>query len=189
MPLINRKKRINYNQKPYIPPTIIGILFIIAASVCVILTILGINVRGFTEWGYWLYIPGFGVLIFGGLVTYLYLRQSVETVINSIKSYESITISELSDELNINSKDIKDIIIDAIAKGTIKGKIEPGTGRIILKESETKIKTQEKIEYKIEDKFTGTKNLYNDNKTKFCSNCRSAINVKADYCPFCGDKQ
>jgi hypothetical protein len=189
MPLTKRKKNINYSQKPYIPPIIIGILFIIAASVSIILTASGINVRGFTEWGYWLYIPGFGVAIFGGLFTYLNLKQSVDTVINSIKSYESITITELSDELNINQKDVKDIIIDAIAKGIIQGKIEAGTGRIVLKGFENKIEKQEKIEYKIEEKITDSKDLDDENEIKFCSNCRSAVNIKADYCPFCGEKQ
>ncbi|MEM2109659.1 MAG: PCI domain-containing protein, partial [Candidatus Odinarchaeota archaeon] len=126
-------EKLEYNKKPYITTLGVAIVFTIIGVLSIVFGLLQILFLGLAWWGFWLFIPAFFLYI-AAAESYFKSRRAFEQIVNSIKAYDSVSLDKLSAELNMEYSDVKAIVIEAIGKGEIKGRIEASTGRLILED-------------------------------------------------------
>ena len=127
-------------------------------------------------WGVYMLFPGLIMIVsyFSSKYAVKKMRREVKGALNSYTT-NRIKIAELSDELKINPKDIKRIVIDLRTNGDIKASFDGDTGDIILPElikarkDKTETVAQSKVEY---CPYCGVKI---PNRSKFCSSCGASV--------------
>ncbi len=81
----------------------------------------------------WLMLPG-GIMIIAAISNIITYRYNREKILGALESYERVSIDQLSHELNIKSKDVKNLIIDLRTEGRLKASFDPESGDVFVLE-------------------------------------------------------
>jgi hypothetical protein len=161
-----------------------GGAFLFVAILSLVLLTLKINFIGLSSWGYWLFIPAFFIIFFGGfqqIYTNMKFKNTVRNALLDRGGEGTIKLEDLALEVGIKPRDILRILVDLRAKGSINYKFNQETGEIIL---------GEKVQYSPSENYTAPpKNLESPLETEgrnFCVYCGQKIREGARYCENCG---
>ena len=149
---------------------------------------------GFLIWGfvalrypsvpgsYWMLIPG-GILIITAISSIFTYRYNRERILGTLKSYQRVNMKQLSTELKMKPKDVKEIIVDLRAEGKLKASFDPESGDVVIFE----VKGQAPAGVVIPEPTTS------DTSVKIVSESEKPTplmeNIKSQgYCPYCGSK-
>ena len=81
----------------------------------------------------WLFLPG-GILLLSSIGNIFAYRYNREKVLGALQSYQRINMSELSEELKMTEKNVKEIIVDLRTEGRLKASFDPESGDVIVLE-------------------------------------------------------
>jgi hypothetical protein len=97
------------------------------------LIVIGIfNLTPFGSFGsQWMIIPG--VIFLGSGISILAVRlQSRKSVLTALKNYNRVSLSQLSEELNMEIDDVREAIIDLRNDGEINTRLDTSTNEVIV---------------------------------------------------------
>lgn len=165
-----------------------GAAFIIAAIVSLILMSIRaeFDPAGIQSWGYWMLIPGFFILFFGGfqqLYTNNKLRGSVKNTILHYESPGTYKLEDIALEVGIKPKDLLRVLSDLRAKGNLIYKFNSQTGEIELGQTVTYVRSEAYIPppKKLEEPIA-------PEGKNFCVYCGHNLREGAGFCENCGSK-
>ncbi|MFX1280020.1 MAG: zinc ribbon domain-containing protein [Promethearchaeota archaeon] len=167
---------------------ICGGAFIIVAIVSLILMNIQaeFDPAGIQSWGYWMIIPGFFIVFFGGFQQLYTNNKFRRAVKNAMLNYESPGTYKLEDialEVGIKQKDLLRVLSDLRAKGQISYKFNSQTGEIELGKQVTYVRS--------ESYSPPPKNLAEPiipEGKNYCVYCGHKIREGASFCENCGSK-
>ena len=160
-----------------------GGAFLFVAILSLVLLALNNNFIGLSGWGYWLFIPGFLIIFFGGFQQVYTNSKFKKAVRNAImdRGNETVKLEELALEVGIKPNDVLRVLVDLRAKGLITYKFNSQTGEINLGET---------IQYAPAENYVAPpKKLQEPLSTtikNFCVYCGHKIREGASYCENCG---
>jgi len=106
----------------------IGIALFIWGTICLVLQL----VKGWYIPGTpWMMLPG-GIMIISGFANLITYRHNRERVLGALKSYERVSITQLSSELGMKEKDVKDVIVDLRSGGKVRASFDPESGDVFV---------------------------------------------------------
>jgi hypothetical protein len=82
---------------------------------------------------YWLLIPG-GIMLIAGISNVINYRYNRERILAALKSYNTVSISQLANELKMQEKDVKEIIVDLRTEGRLKASFDTESGDVMVLE-------------------------------------------------------
>ncbi|NHJ32817.1 MAG: hypothetical protein FK732_08135 [Asgard group archaeon] len=136
----------------------------------------------------WLMLPG-GIMIIAAISNIITYRYNREKILGALQSYDRIGIEQLSRELNIKEKDVKNLIVDLRSEGRLKASFDPESGDVFVLEvkgqppmSVRPISSSGLPEHEAAVKQTH-KALPDQ---KFCPYCGSMVKAGDKFCNNCG---
>jgi len=160
-----------------------GGAFLAVAIASLVLLSLNNNFIGLSGWGYWLFIPAFFIIFFGGfqqLYTNMKFKKAVRSAILD-RGKGSVKLEDLALEVGIKPNDVLRVLVDLRASGLITYKFNPQTGEIVLGES---------VQYAPADNYIAPpKKLQEPLPTigkNFCVYCGHKVREGASFCENCG---
>ena len=106
----------------------IGIGLFIWGTICLVLLL----VKGWYVPGTpWMMLPG-GIMIISAIATLINYRYNRERLLGALKSYERVSIAQLSNELGMKEKDVKDVIVDLRSAGKVRASFDPESGDVFV---------------------------------------------------------
>lgn len=141
----------------------------------------------------WLLIPG-GILLLAAISNIFSYRYNRERILSALKSYQRVNIKQLSDELKMKDKDIKEIIVDLRTEGKLKASFDPESGDVVILElkglpptgatfSEEAIPSAKVTISQVEEITPAMENI---KAQGYCPYCGSKIQVQDKFCITCG---
>ncbi|HUU78386.1 MAG TPA: zinc-ribbon domain-containing protein [candidate division Zixibacteria bacterium] len=128
----------------------------------------------------WLMIPG-GILLISAISNIFSYRYNRERILGALKSYQRVNMKQLSDELKMKDKDIKEIIVDLRTEGKLKASFDPESGDVVILE----IKGLPPTGAKISEATPSAKVTI----SQYEEVTPAMENIRAQgYCPYCGSK-
>ncbi|MBY8981631.1 MAG: zinc ribbon domain-containing protein [Candidatus Lokiarchaeota archaeon] len=162
-----------------------GLVFLFVAIGSLVLRYLEIEFIGLADWGYFLFIPAFFIILggFGQLYTNYNYKKSIMVTIAD-RNYEGThKLENLALEIGIKPSDVLRVLLDLRAKGKVRYKFNPETGEIVLGE---KIQYDKAEEY-IPPPKKIDKPIVSSGKS-FCPYCGHHLIKEAKFCENCGSK-
>ncbi|MFX1358161.1 MAG: zinc-ribbon domain-containing protein [Promethearchaeota archaeon] len=160
-----------------------GGAFLTVAIVSLVLLTLNINFISLSSWGYWLFIPAFLIIFFGGfqqLYTNMKFKKAIRNAILD-RGQGTVKLEDLALEVGIKPNDVLRVLVDLRSSGLITYKFNAQTGEIILGES---------IQYNQAENYVAPpKKLQEPLPTEgknFCVYCGNKIREGANFCENCG---
>lgn len=160
-----------------------GAAFLIVAIVSLVLLTLENPFLGLSSWGYWLFIPAFFILFFGGfqqLYTNMKFKRAVKNALLD-RGQDTVKLEDLALEVGIKPNDVLRVLVDLRSSGQINYKFNSQTGEIIL---------GEKVQYTPAENYVAPpKNLHEPLPTEgrnFCVYCGHKLREGASFCENCG---
>ena len=139
----------------------------------------------------WLLLPG-GVLVIVAISSVFTYNFNKDKIIAALKSYPKVSLEQLSDELKIQKKDIKSLIVDLRTDGKLKASFDPESGDVIVLEVDGKAPSGA-TPYPVTDSTTTpsemddlTTSLKNIKSQGYCPYCGSRIQANDKFCVTCG---
>lgn len=107
----------------------IGLAMLIWGTVCLVFWVVYNNptIPGTP----WLMLPG-GIMIIAGISNIITYRYNREKLLGALKSYERVSIDQLSSELGMKQKDVKDVIVDLRTAGKLRASFDPESGDVFV---------------------------------------------------------
>lgn len=137
---------------------------------------------------YWLLIPG-GIMILAGISNIINYRYNRERILAAMKSYNKVSIKQLADELKMQQKDVKEIIVDLRTEGRLKASFDPESGDVMILEVSgqppivvTPVSSSGLPEH--EEAISGIKPL--SANQGYCQYCGSMVKPEDRFCNNCG---
>jgi hypothetical protein len=135
-------------------------------------------------WGYWMFIPGFIILLaaFGQINTNRSYQRAVKNAILERGKTGSHKLEDLSLEVGIKPSDVLKVLVDLRNKGLIRYRFNPSSGEILLGET---------LSYSPSQEFTPPPRTIKEPLPKgkaFCQYCGHSIDIGALFCESCGSK-
>ena len=159
-----------------------------------ILTIWGIIilVLNYTGGPNYLSLIGLGiagvVMLIVGIVNVTTYRFRREKILTALKSYERVSLEQLSSELNLKEKQTKDIIVDLRTEGKLKVSFEPGTGDVLVLEvkGEAPVAIIPMSSSGLPEHEEKYKDKQKPKDLTYCPHCGSIKQPEDLYCISCG---
>ncbi|MCE7745671.1 MAG: zinc ribbon domain-containing protein [Candidatus Heimdallarchaeota archaeon] len=141
------------------------------------------NLLGFINTG----IIGFILVIIGVFVVFR-ARNNQAKILGALKTYERVTLTQLSSELKISEKQTKNAIINLRAIGKLKASFEPGTGDLLVIEVDGKPPKTfiSMTSSDLEEYEEGYKDKQVPKDKNYCSYCGSIVKEEDQFCNNCG---
>ncbi|MFW9924310.1 MAG: zinc-ribbon domain-containing protein [Candidatus Thorarchaeota archaeon] len=161
-----------------------GAIFLIWGLIVIIFKYAkGVDIPG----SYWMAILG-GIMIIGGISNIINYRYNREKVLGALKSYERISLQQLSSELKLSEKRVKSLIIDLRTEGRLRASFEPETGDVLILDIDgnppsavVPMSSSGLPEH--EEKY---KHLQVPRDQNYCPHCGSIVKPESQYCNNCG---
>ncbi len=145
-----------------------------------------------TPGSYWMFIPG-GILLIAGISNILGYRYNREKVLGALKSYQRVQLAQLSEELRMKKRELKEIIVDLRAEGKLKASFDPESGEVVVFEvkGQSPIGTAappEKSSKKVSEPegIEITPVMQHIQDQGYCPYCGSKATKKDKFCVTCG---
>ncbi|MHA1213320.1 MAG: zinc ribbon domain-containing protein [Candidatus Heimdallarchaeota archaeon] len=123
--------------------------------------------------GWWCFIPG-GILFFSGVSNIVAYRYNRERILGALKSYKTVSLEQLANELKMTQKTVKEIIVDLRTEGKLKASFDPESGDVMI------------LEVKGQPPITGAP-VATSKETAKIAPALTHKEIKAQgYCPYCG---
>jgi len=128
------------------------------------------------------------VLIASGITSVLTSRYNQAKVLGALKSYERVSIAQLSSELKLSEKKTQATIVNLRAEGRLKASFDPKTGDVLVFEIDGELPIAvvpmsssglPEHEEKYKDKQIPKEHVY-------CTYCGSIVKPDDRYCNSCG---
>ncbi len=163
-----------------------GGAFLFVAILSLILLNLNNDFLSLSSWGYWMFIPAFFIIFFGGfqqIYTNMKFKKAVKNAILDHGAQGSVKLEDLALQVGIRPKDVLRVLVDLRAEGSISYKFNQETGEIIL---------GEKVQYIPHESYVAPpKQLQEPLSTtgkNFCVYCGQKLREGARYCENCGSE-
>lgn len=157
--------------------------------------IWGIIALGYpnTPGSYWMFIPG-GLLLIAAISNILSYRYNREKVLGALKSYQRVHMNQLSEELRMKKRELKEMIVDLRAEGKLKASFDPESGEVVVFEVKgqpptgTKAPSPVNVSKKISEpeSIEITPVMQNIKDQGYCPYCGSRATDKDKFCVTCG---
>ncbi|NHJ04554.1 MAG: zinc-ribbon domain-containing protein [Candidatus Heimdallarchaeota archaeon] len=141
----------------------------------------------------WLLIPG-GILLLAAISNIFSYRYNRERILGALKSYQRVNMKQLSNELKMKEKDIKEIIVDLRTEGKLKASFDPESGDVVILEVKglpptgTRFSEEAtpsaKVTISQEEDITPA--MENIRAQGYCPYCGSKIQAQDKFCITCG---
>lgn len=162
-----------------------GGAFLFVAILSLVLLATNNTFIGLSGWGYWLFIPAFFIIFFGGfqqIYTNMKFKKAVRNAILD-RGQGTVKLEDLALEVGIRPRDVLRVLVDLRAKGVITYKFNQQTGEIIL---------GEQVQYTPHENYTAPpKQLQAPLETEernFCVYCGHKMREGARFCENCGSE-
>ncbi|MFW9894397.1 MAG: zinc ribbon domain-containing protein [Candidatus Thorarchaeota archaeon] len=163
-----------------------GVFIFVAILSLVLMTIRSnFDPAGLQGWGYWLFIPGFLILFFGGfqqLYTNNKFRKSVKNAILNYESPGTYKLEDIALEVGIKPNDLLRVLSDLRASGVLTYKFNSQSGEIEL---------GQKVTYQRSEAYSPPKKIVESISPEgknYCVYCGHKIREGASFCENCGSK-
>ncbi len=184
----NKYKDRYYSEKKYKAVKgsfVCGLFLLIFAILSLIFRALNIHIIGFLNWGFWLFIPAFFVILgaFHQLYTNRKYKKAVMNALLDRGNQGTYKLEHIALEIGIKPSDLLRVLADLRDNGKIIYRFNPDTGEIELGQkiayipSADYVPTVKKIDAPIPS--TGL---------NFCIYCGHQLEQDAQFCPNCGSK-
>ncbi|MHA1737719.1 MAG: zinc ribbon domain-containing protein [Candidatus Heimdallarchaeota archaeon] len=131
------------------------------------------------------------IMLISGIASVFAYRHNREKVIGALKSYERISLEQLSKELRLTKRKVQSLIVDLRADCRIRASFEPVTGDVLILEVDglppiaiVPMSSSGLPEH--EEKF---KDKQIPKEHDYCSYCGSILKSNAQFCTNCGTYQ
>ena len=131
------------------------------------------------------------IMLISGIASVFAYRHNREKVIGALKSYERISLEQLSSELRLTKRKVQSLIVDLRADGRIRASFEPVTGDVLILEVDdlppiaiVPMSSSGLPEH--EEKF---KDKQIPKEHDYCSYCGNILKSEAQFCTNCGSYQ
>ena len=131
------------------------------------------------------------IMLISGIASIFAYRHNREKVIGALKSYERISLEQLSSELKLTKRKVQSLIVDLRADGRIRASFEPVSGDVLILEVDglppiaiVPMSSSGLPEH--EEKF---KDKQIPKEHDYCSYCGSILKSNAQFCTNCGTYQ
>ncbi|NHK32715.1 MAG: zinc-ribbon domain-containing protein [Asgard group archaeon] len=128
------------------------------------------------------------ILVSAGIASVLALRLNRAKILGALRSYERVSLEQLSSELKFSKNKTKKAIIHLRAEGKLKASFEPVTGDVLVLEVDGELpmavvpmSSSGLIEH--EEKYKD-KQIPKD--LNYCSYCGSIVKPEDQFCNNCG---
>lgn len=164
---------------------ICGLVFLFVAILSLHFLRVGNPFLGLRNWGYWLFIPAFFILLgaFQQLYTNNKYKKAVLRALMDRGNQGTYKLEHIALEIGIKPKDLLRVLADLRDSGKIVYWFNADTGKIEL---------GQKIDYKPSTEFVPpTKKIeapLPSTKKNFCIYCGHQLERDAKFCPSCGSK-
>ncbi len=151
-------------------------VFIFVGILSIVFYFIHFDFISLRQWGYWMFIPAFFIMI-GGITTYIRHQRLKKEVIAALDSYKSggrIGIKSLAGDLMMAEPHLMRLLIDLRADQQIKFRVDMKTGEIIFGETFTP------------PAIDTNKTPITTTDTFFCPQCGKRIPAESVFCPNCG---
>ncbi len=146
-----------------------------------------------TPGSYWMFIPG-GILLIVSISNILSYRYNREKVLGALKSYQRVQLNQLSEELRMKKRDLKEMIVDLRAEGKLKASFDPESGEVVVFEVKGQppigvatpppVNTSKKMSELEGIEITPV--MQNIQDQGYCPYCGSRATSKDKFCVTCG---
>ena len=165
---------------------VIALIFLGVAIISASMGTLGLhdNFVNLEHWGYWMFIPGFIILVtsFGQINTNRNYQIAVKNAILERGGSGSLKLEDLSLEVGIKPSDVLKVLVDLRNKGLVRYRFNPSSGEILLGET---------ISYLQSSEFTPPPKIISEPLPKgktFCQYCGHSIDTGSIFCENCGSR-
>ena len=166
-----------------------GVMFLLVATISLILRTLSVDFISLASWGFWLFVPAFFILI--GAVSQLStdrrIRQDVETSMRQ-RGSGRFPLDEIAAESGVKRRFLLRVLMDLRNMGRITYRYDAQTGEIITGEQVT---YQQSPEFKpIQSRNEPVAEEMIQKGRHFCIFCGQIFepNTEVKYCPNCGSQ-
>ncbi|MBK5112734.1 MAG: zinc ribbon domain-containing protein [Candidatus Heimdallarchaeota archaeon] len=128
------------------------------------------------------------ILLLAGISNILTYRFNRQKVLSTLRSYERVSLSQLSSELNFREKKVKQLIVELRTEGKLKASFEPATGDVLVFEIKgdpvmavVPVSSSGLPEH--EEKY---KDKQIPKEHHYCSHCGSIVRPCDQFCNTCG---
>ncbi|MBK5114721.1 MAG: zinc-ribbon domain-containing protein [Candidatus Heimdallarchaeota archaeon] len=164
----------------------IGIMLLAWGTVCLVFWVAFNNPS--IPGSPWLMLPG-GIMIVAAISNIITYRYNREKILGALQSYERVSIEQLSSELSIKEKDVKNLIVDLRSEGKLKASFDPESGDVFVLD----VKGQPPVAVVpvsssgLPEHETAIKKTYKARPDQgFCPYCGSLIKPGDKFCNNCG---
>ena len=128
------------------------------------------------------------IMIIIGIASVFNYRHNRKKVLGALKTYERISLSQLSTELKFTKRKTKGLIIDLRADERLKASFEPKTGDLLILEvdGEPPIAIVPVSSSGLPEHEEKYKDYRIPKDKKYCSHCGSIVKSEDQFCNNCG---
>ncbi|NHJ46222.1 MAG: zinc-ribbon domain-containing protein [Asgard group archaeon] len=123
------------------------------------------------------------ILLASGIASVLSVRLNRAKILGALKSYERVSLEQLSSELKFTKNKTKREIVHLRAEGRLKASFDPDTGDILVIEVDG-------LPPEIFDPLTADKEEFKDklkpSDLNYCTHCGSIVKPDNQFCNNCG---
>ncbi|NHJ46144.1 MAG: hypothetical protein FK733_00015 [Asgard group archaeon] len=128
------------------------------------------------------------IMLVSGIASVFAYRNNREKVIGALKSYERISLEQLSSELKLTKRKVQRLIVDLRADGRIRASFEPISGDVLILEvdGEPPIAIVPMSSSGLPEHEEKYKDKQIPKEHDYCSYCGSILKTNAQFCTNCG---
>jgi hypothetical protein len=126
-------------------------------------------------------VVGF-ILLASGIAIVLRIRLNRAKILGALKSYERVSLKQLSSELKFTKNKTKREIVHLRAEGRLKASFDPDTGDILIIEVDG-LPPEVFDPFSTEEEF---KDKLKPSDLNYCSHCGSIVKPGDQFCNNCG---